>query len=74
MILQGIPRHFLTGLSLVNHQIRKWHIIPESVRIIFLDNGKMAEYGTYDELVALNGQFARLVRKQQLEKQLAQAN
>ena len=42
--------------------------------IVFLDNGKMAEYGTYDELVAMDGQFARLVRKQQLEKQLAQAN
>ena len=48
--------------------------VQNADHIIFLDNGRMAEYGTYDELVALDGQFARLVRKQQLEKQLAQAN
>ena len=48
--------------------------VQSADHIIVLDNGKMIEYGTYDELVALNGQFARMVRKQQLEKQLAQAN
>ncbi len=48
--------------------------VQSADHIIVLDNGKMIEYGSYDELVALNGQFARMVRKQQLEKQLAQEN
>ena len=45
--------------------------VQNADHILFLEDGKMAEYGTYDELVALNGQFARMVIKQQLEKQLA---
>ena len=40
--------------------------------IIFLEDGKIAEMGTYQELVDLDGQFAAMVRKQQLEKQLAE--
>jgi ATP-binding cassette subfamily B protein len=39
--------------------------------VLVLDDGKIIEYGTYDELIALDGEFARMVRKQQLEKQLA---
>ena len=33
-------------------------------RIILLEKGSVAEQGTYDELMALDGGFARLVRKQ----------
>ena len=40
--------------------------------IIFLEDSKIAEMGTYQELVDLDGQFAAMVRKQQLEKQLAE--
>lgn len=36
-------------------------------RIIFLDGGKIVEDGSYDELMALNGKFAELVRRQQLD-------
>ena len=39
--------------------------------ILFLEDGKMAEYGTYDELMALDGQFAQMAKKQQLESALA---
>ncbi len=46
--------------------------VKNANHIIFLEDGKIAESGTYDELVALDGQFAQLVRKQQLEQQLAE--
>lgn len=36
-------------------------------RIIFLDKGKIAEDGTYDELIAKNGLFAELVERQRLD-------
>lgn len=35
-------------------------------RIIMLEGGKVAEDGTYEELMAKNGTFANLVRRQQL--------
>ena len=38
--------------------------------ILVLDEGTKAEYGTHDELLALNGIYAKLYEKQQLEKQL----
>lgn len=36
-------------------------------RILVLDNGKIAEDGTYEELTAKNGIFARLVERQRLD-------
>lgn len=45
--------------------------VQNADHILVLDEGKMVEYGNYDELVAQNGLFARMVIKQQLEKQLA---
>jgi ABC-type multidrug transport system fused ATPase/permease subunit len=36
-------------------------------RIIYLENGKIVEDGTYDELIALNGRFAELVERQRLD-------
>ena len=38
--------------------------------ILVLDEGKCAEYGTFDELMAKNGIFKEMYDKQQLEKQL----
>lgn len=35
-------------------------------RIIMLDGGNIAEEGTYDELMALDGKFAKLVKRQQI--------
>ncbi|MBR4577216.1 MAG: NHLP bacteriocin export ABC transporter permease/ATPase subunit [Clostridia bacterium] len=37
-------------------------------RILMLDGGRIIEDGTYDELIAKDGVFADLVRRQQLEK------
>ena len=36
-------------------------------RIFVVDGGKIAEEGTYDELMRKNGLFAELVFRQQLE-------
>jgi len=41
--------------------------IRQCSRILFLENGKIIEEGTYDELMAKNGAFARLVERQQAE-------
>ena len=37
-------------------------------RIIMLKDGVIVEEGSYEELIRINGQFAELVRKQQLQK------
>ena len=37
-------------------------------RILYLEQGKIIEDGTYDELIALNGKFAELVERQRLDK------
>ena len=44
--------------------------IQNADHILVLENGRRAEYGTHDELVALGGIYAELYEKQQLEKQL----
>ena len=36
-------------------------------RIIYLEKGRIAEDGTYDELIALNGRFAELVERQRMD-------
>lgn len=36
-------------------------------RIIYIDGGRIVEDGTYDELIALNGEFAKLVERQRLD-------
>lgn len=41
-------------------------------RILVLDDGMRAEYGTHEELLALGGIYRSIYDKQQLEKQLAE--
>ncbi|MGN0154811.1 MAG: NHLP bacteriocin export ABC transporter permease/ATPase subunit [Lachnospiraceae bacterium] len=41
--------------------------IRQCDRIIYLEKGKIAEDGTYDELIAKNGKFAELVERQRLD-------
>ena len=38
-------------------------------RIIYLEDGKILEQGSYDELINLNGKFADLVERQRLDKE-----
>lgn len=42
--------------------------IKNCSRILYLENGKIAEDGTYEELIALNGKFAELVKDQRMDK------
>lgn len=41
--------------------------IQHADRIIYLDGGRIVEDGTYDELIAKNGYFAKLVERQRLD-------
>ena len=43
--------------------------IRHADRIIMIDEGKIVEEGNYDELIARNGLFADLVRRQRLEEE-----
>lgn len=44
--------------------------IQNADKILVLDEGKMAEYGSHEELLKLGGRYAKLYEKQQLEKML----
>lgn len=44
--------------------------IQNADKILVLDEGEMAEYGSHEELLLLGGIYARMYEKQQLEKQL----
>lgn len=41
--------------------------IKNADRIVYLEGGKIAEEGTYEELIALDGKFSELVRRQRLD-------
>lgn len=41
--------------------------IKDADRIVLIEDGKIAEDGTYDDLIALDGKFADLVRRQRVD-------
>jgi ATP-binding cassette subfamily B protein len=54
---------------LISHRIST---VKDADQIVVLDDGKIAERGTHDELVAAGGIYSELHRKQLLEKELEQ--
>lgn len=42
--------------------------IKQCDRVLVLDKGKIVEDGTYDELIAMNGRFAELIKRQRLDE------
>ncbi len=65
--VRGGLEHPLTTI-IVAHRIST---IQDADHILVLDDGKVAEYGTHEELLANDGLYKSLFEKQQLEKQLA---
>jgi ATP-binding cassette subfamily B protein len=62
-------KNFMKGRTsiIISHRIST---VKDADKIIMLSEGKIAEEGTHDELVALNGIYADLHYKQLLEKEL----
>ncbi|MGK9477735.1 ABC transporter ATP-binding protein [Melioribacter sp. OK-6-Me] len=71
-ILKGLKEFMKNRTSIIiSHRIST---VKDSDKIFVLDNGKVAEEGTHDELVALGGIYADLHYKQLLEEELKELN
>ena len=67
-ILENLRAQFgQRTVVVVSHRVSA---VQDADQIVVLDNGRVAERGSHDELVAAGGAYATLVRKQQLEAEL----
>ena len=67
-ILHGLREHAHGRTTLlVSHRVST---VRDADLILVLEDGGVAERGRHDELVALGGRYAKLVREQQLEEEL----
>lgn len=71
-ILKNLKEFMKNRTSIIiSHRIST---VKDADKIIVLANGRIAEQGTHDELVSLNGLYADLHYKQLLEKELEELN
>lgn len=70
-ILGGLRSYAAQATTiLISHRVST---IRTADQIAVLDHGKIVELGTHDQLIALNGYYAGLYQKQQLEEELTVA-
>ena len=70
-ILQNLRAQFgQRTVVVVSHRVSA---VQDADQIVVLDDGRVAERGTHAELVAGGGEYATMVRKQQLEDELKEA-
>jgi ATP-binding cassette subfamily B protein len=67
-ILGGLRNYTATATTiLISHRVST---VRQADRIAVLEDGKIVELGGHDELLALNGYYAGLFQKQQLEEEI----
>ena len=70
-ILENLRAQFgQRTVVVVSHRVSA---VQDADQILVLDDGRVSERGTHAELVAAGGAYAAMVRKQQLEAELAEA-
>ncbi len=70
-ILSGLGAYTATSTTiLISHRVST---VRNADQIVVLDRGRIVEIGRHDELLALDGYYASLYQKQQLEEELTVA-